>query len=387
MKTRMAVAAVAALLLRGLLAAAPEAAPAVVTLGDNERVVHIAGAVFTHAYYEPRLETLLLRLGAARGLTFRQVDAGGGLAALNEELETRVIALKPTLVIIQAGTDDLIRQYRRQTRDFAAFPKTIDTLLARLRAAGCRAVLCSPTPVGNGSAADKLLPPNDGLKGWVDAARDAAARHGVPYADLFSDALSWPMIGNDARARYFYDVEGHAKSWELLLRQVTFRPATPPATEIDVKALVGRSNDGEVAELKAEAGAVAFTLKARSSGGGHALKVIGLPAGGYQITADGKPALKASAGELGTGVDIGPFLHISGSAKELREESGAGRAAFAAVNAVEQYRLPQWVAVPDFDRQKAAALAQAQAALAAHDDAAARLAAPAPLMITLTPLK
>lgn len=384
---RTALVALLALALSASLRAAPDAKPAVVTIGDNERVVHVVGSVFTHSYYEPRLETLLLRLGGARGLTFRQIEVGGPVSVLDDDFAAKVLDLKPTLVVLQVGTEVIMRQYRRQTYDFITFPKALDPLVAKLRAAGCRVVLCSATPVGNGSAPDKLLPPNDGLKTWTDAARDVAARHGAIYADLFSAALAWPMIGNDPRSRYYYPPEGHEKSWNLLLSQVSFQPATPAATDIDAKALQGRASDGEIAGLKSDAGVLAFTLKARSSGGAHTLKVTGLPPGAYQITAYGKPALKASADELAAGLDIGPLLRTLGSAKELKDESAAGRAAFAALTAVRQYNLPPWITLPDFDRQKAAALAKAQDTLSTHDATAARLASPAPLPITITPAK
>ena len=387
MTTRIALPALLALVLISSLRAAPDVKPAVVTIGDNERVVHVVGSVFTHVYYEPRLETLLLRLGGARGLTFRQIEVGGPVSVLDDDLPAKVLDLKPTLVVLQVGAEVIMRQYRRQTYDFATFPKALDPLVAKLRAAGCRVVLCSATPVGNGSASDKLLSPNDGLKTWADAARDIAARHGAVYADLFTAALTWPMIGNDPRSRYFYPPEGHEKSWNLLLSQVSFQPATPAVTDIDAKTLQGRSNDGEVADLKSDAGALAFTLKARSSGVAHTLKVTGLPAGAYQLTANGKPALKASADELAAGLDIGPLLRTLGSAKEMKDESAAGRAAFAALNAIQQYKLPPWITLADFDQQKASALAKARDTLSAHDTASARLASPAPLPLTITPAK
>lgn len=387
MMTRILCAAVLALALSAPLAAAPEVKPAVVTLSDNERVVHVVGSVFTHTYYEPRLEALLLRIGGARGLTFRQIEVGGSVSATDDDLAAKVLDLKPTLVVLQVGTEVIMRQYRRQTYDFATFPKALDALVGKLRAAGCRVVLCSATPVGNGSAPDNLIPPNDGLKTWADAARDIAARHGAAYADLFTAALTWPMIGNDARSRFYYTSDGHEKSWALLISQVSFQSATAPLTEVDAKAAQGRSNDGEVADLKSDAGSLAFTLKARSSGVAHTLKVNGLPAGAYQVAADGKPALKTSADELAAGVDIGPRLRTVGDAKAIKDESAAGRAAFAAINAIQQYKLPAWVTVADFDQQKAAALAKAQGALAAHDASAARLASPAPLSITITPAK
>ena len=91
------------------LAAAGEEAPQQsIQIADNERVVHVVGSQFTHSYYEPRLETALLERYACRGLLFRQVAQDGSMVALLRDLDARVMIHKPTLVIIQAGNDDLI---------------------------------------------------------------------------------------------------------------------------------------------------------------------------------------------------------------------------------------------------------------------------------------
>lgn len=224
-----------------MLLSAARAEP--VTIAENERVVHLIGTPFTHAYYEPRLGAMLLHSYAERGLVYRPVNAGRNLADLLRNLEAKVFVHRPTLVIVQCGIDDLLSQSRQVEFDFQQYPKSIETLVDTLRKRNVKVILCSPTP----------LPTQlEGLKSWEKAARETAARHGAAYADLFTEAVDWKMIGSHPKSLYQYDPDGHRKSWELFLRQVQFDPpAAEPATiSPDLKALMGHVS-GHVTELEA----------------------------------------------------------------------------------------------------------------------------------------
>jgi len=198
-----------------------------VPIDDHERVVHLIGTPFNHVYYEPRMEALLLRGYADRGLIYRRVNAGRNLAELLKNLESKVFIHRPTLVIVQCGIDDLASQSRQVEFDFQQYPKAIESLVQALRERRIKVVLCSPTPLGSASTREKLIFPLDGIKTWVDAARETADRHGASFVDLFSDALTWPMIGNHPKTLYQYDPEGHRKSWELFRQQLQFTPVPP----------------------------------------------------------------------------------------------------------------------------------------------------------------
>ncbi|MBM4081340.1 MAG: hypothetical protein FJ278_16680, partial [Planctomycetes bacterium] len=244
--------ALAALCAFGVTLAAEEASkPAVVQIGADERVVHVVGTPFNHVYYEPRLEALLLQRYACRGLVFREVAAGISLADLLKDLEGRVMIHRPTLVIIQAGNDDLNSQYRRVTFDFAVYRPPVEEMVRKLRAANVKVILCSVIPRGADGPKGRLNPPNDGLKTWVDAARDIAAKHDAVFVDLFTEAVDWPMINTP---KTHYDPEHHRRSWELFARQVHFDPAPGSRVEVDAQGAPPKCQGATVSDLKTDGG-------------------------------------------------------------------------------------------------------------------------------------
>jgi len=366
-----------------LCGAAQEGAqPAVVPIRPNERVVHCAGQPFNHVYYGHHLERYLLRRFAHSGLIFRHVDMKRSTAATLRSVEQDVLVHKPTLVVLQPGNVDIRAQFRRLEYDFATLPKTMEALVVRLRQEGIRVILCSPIPVGSSESLQDLSPPNKGIQGWVGAMRDMAAKHDAVFVDLFSEAVTWPMISS---AKTYYATGTHQKSWELFLDQVRFEPS---GSVIRVEAQKGEieAEGAAVKDLKTDDGGVAFALENEASAGAALVQVMNLPAGDYAVSVDGKVAARKTANELLKGVDLGEFLQPAANPKALLAELRRGHRLAKEMTQVASYKLPSWVKLGDFEEQKRKALEGLLTQLDEHDRRIRQRVRPRPLKVIISPV-
>ena len=357
----------------------------VLQIGDNERVVHVVGTPFNHSYYGDWLETYLLQRYACRGLIFRSVNCGG--VGVLRNLDGLVLIHKPTLVVLQIGNDDLDGQYRSQKYSFAEniYARPMEEIVKKLRAAGAKVVLCSVIPRGKDLTKDpkgQLIPPNDGLKTWVDQAREIAAKHGAAFADLFTETVDWPMINTPKNC---YGADMHQKSWELLLKQVSFG-WIGSGVSMDAKGGQPACQGAAVTDLKTDGG-LSFALQNAAGVGPVMLKVAGLAAGNRVVSVNGKPFATKSAADLAAGIDLGLALQTQVGTKEYREEIARGHAAVAAMVVIQNYRLPAWVKVPDVEQQKQAAVEAALADVRTHDEAMRKMVAPKPWSVQIAPAK
>jgi lysophospholipase L1-like esterase len=365
-------------------AVAGDRTPQVVEIGDNERVVHIIGTPFDHAYCEPRLEMLLIGSYACRGLTFRAVPATRGLADLLKEFDARVLIHRPTLVIIQAGNDDLNLQYRRVAFDFSIYRPVIEDIVRRLRAAKVKVVLCSVIPRGSSGHRGVILPPNDGLQTWVAAAREIAARHQAAFVDLFTEALDWPMISNPPT---HYDREHQRRSWELLAEQLRFQPGSESCVEVDAKAGAPRCRGATLRDRAIAGGVLSFTFQNAAAVGPVLLKVTGLPRGAYVVTVDGMVLTTTRAEELVAGINLAGCLQSQVGTPDFNAECSKGRQLVATLAEIHSFKLPAWVKVADFREQKRAAVEAASNALKRHDETMRDLVTPRPLAIRIAAVR
>lgn len=371
-----------ALSLVAVVPARGAAAPASWVVGENERVVHVVGTPFTHEYYVPRLETLLLERYAHQGLTYRRVAVTGALQDLLNDLDRRVLVHRPTLVILQAGNDDLYSQRRRPAFDFDAYPKVLEALVKTLRERNIRVVLCSVVPVGNGSTREHLRPPLDGLQGWVTAARAIAERHGAAFVDLFTEAIGWEGIGTGKYFRNYYSIQEQERSWQILQRQLPFA-AAEARVRIDARGGPAQSQGANVADLRAAPTRVSFTLQPAAEAGTLMLAVEGLPAGRYAVEVDGQRLEARSSQELAAGIDLRASFRSRAGTPEFRAELQRGHTMTASAEAIRAYRLPDWTRVPDFAQQQQAALQRALATLAQHDAAAREMVRPPAMAVRI----
>jgi lysophospholipase L1-like esterase len=101
---------------------------------------------------------------------------------LQKRLDRDVIAKKPTICVIYIGINDvwhLERDRGTSKQDYAA---GLDDVLARLKAANVRAILCSPSVIGEKAAGENKL--DALLDDYTALSRAAAEKHGVQFFDL-----------------------------------------------------------------------------------------------------------------------------------------------------------------------------------------------------------
>lgn len=357
--------------------------PSVLQIGDQERGVLIVGTPFNHSYNAPRMETLLLQQFACCGLIFRQVTLVNSTleGLLYEHFDDQVMIHKPSLVIIQAGLDDLLLQYRSQVYDFSVYPKNLEAMVKKLQEANVKVVVCSVTPCQNGSTKNKLIPPMDGLKTWVDAARDIASRHKVFFVDLFTEAIEWPMISGG----YFYDTQGHEKLWKLLTSQLRFEPVGSSVLIEADASQPPQCKGATVSALKTEAGSVSLILQNNAGAGPVMLKIQGLAAGKYEVMAGDKKMAEKSSEELKTGIDLGDNLQSQVNTKEYKDEIVRGHEKVGAIAAIRKFSFPDWVKVADFEGKKQAAIKVVLDELSQHDAVMRKLVTPMPMVIRIAP--
>ena len=368
--------------------------PQVVPIAENERVVHFVGDPFIHAYCKPNLETFLVAHFARRGLAYRRVSMGwkqarsGQLslrmtAAMLKDMDDLLLVHKPTLVILQPGNMELTVQFRSYPNfDFDAYPKALDSLVGKLRAKGVRVIVCSAVPMGGVSGdPSKLVLPYDRLAGWVTAARETSLRHGAVFVDQFTDAIPWKMV---YPSQEHYTFEGHDKSWALFQKQVRFEP---DGSRISIRgdSLKAKAEGASVSDVRRDGNAISLLLRNDAGAGPVLLSVDALSAATYVVTIGGKEAFRKTAEELSKGVDVGSFLVSQIGSKEFLAELDAGHAATEALCDIQQFRLPAWVKLADFETQRNAALRKNAEELAAHDARLRAMAVPAPFSITLQP--
>ena len=369
--------AICALVAPVALADAP--GPTTIALGDNERVLHLMGTPFTHSYAAPRLETMLRQYYGHRGLVYRRVT--GTMADFSSKLPARLSAYNPTLVVLQSSNNDLYVQWRRKVFNFSRFPRVLESVVKRLRAEKIRVIVCSPTPVGKESY--EAEPQYKRLKEWVDAGRAIAARHGAAFVDLYTKAVGWPMIGSRKRARHYYNVGHHRKSWELFLSQVRFEP---PVSHVRLDVKTGRCQaDGAAAsEVKINGGVVSLVLQNAAGAGKMLLHVTGLPPGDHRVAVDGKAAAPRSAKALAEGVDLGEHLKSQVGTAAYKQALAKGHSLAGSIDAIANYRPPGWAKVKDLAGQKQAAIGKVLAEAAEHEAAVQAMVRPKPVRIAIS---
>lgn len=357
------------LIVLAFLALAPAVYPAgpanTVRLADGERFIHVVASPFTHSNYAPHFEAMLLRRHASRGLTYRRVHAI--LAELVGRLDELVFIHRPSIVMIQTGNWDLLRQRHYV---FTEYPRHLEEIMAALSARKVRVILCSPIPVGTASTREKPVFPIDQMSGWVDAARRTAAQHDAVFVDLFTESIAWRIPGT-GRAQFYPTAEQHRQFFALLQRQVGFEPfGRTVAGDAATRVLSGEST--ALRDAVWTDSEIGFTLDALSSDEPITLRLAGLAPGTNAVSFNGAPLGIWSAGELARGVALPARAPLADDLPALKVELERGREVAATLSQIHSYASPAWVAVPDFAAQRRAALIDTEARLAEHD---ARVAA------------
>lgn len=352
---------------------------AVVRVAEGERMVHVVASPFTHEYYQPRLEAMLLHRYAPFGLKYRRVKSS--LAELAGNLDALVLVHRPSLVMIQTGNWDLVRL---RHYEFTEYPKHLEHVAARLAEKRIRMIICSPIPIGSDSRKGQLVFPVDELSRWAGAARQIAARHGAPFVDLFSDAIEWKVPGS-TRAANYYSAEQHRDSFELLRRQLRFEPSATTVT-VDAKARTVNSDLARIRDVTWGVQGIALTIEPVLGEGSLVLRVQGLAPGNVSIEIDDRasPGVRSTS-DLESGIELGLKPKPPPDLRALQAEIDRGQDLAAALTQIHDYGLPEWLTLADFAAQKSAALNEVVGKLEMQDARFAEQLRPSSLRIKISP--
>ncbi len=166
--------------------------------------------------------------------------SGNRVGDLLERLERSVLRHRPTVVTVSIGVNDVWHRYSHASGGTSddAFPVAYRELCDRLEASGARAVLLTPTVIGE----DEQVPANRDLARLVGVQRQVAAERHLPLADMnrvFWQAIAarrqtlarerWPL-GPEGGTRFFTTDGVHMNSsGNALMAAVLLETLSPGA--------------------------------------------------------------------------------------------------------------------------------------------------------------
>ncbi|MFC1583102.1 SGNH/GDSL hydrolase family protein [Candidatus Neomarinimicrobiota bacterium] len=159
-----------------------------VTLQSGDRIIFLGDSI-TQMGDEPGGYVSLVRdTLAARhpGLDLEVIGAGisgNKVPDLQERLSTDVLALRPSVVFIYIGINDVWHS----TMAWGGTPKDrfedgLTRIIERITATGANAILCTPTVIGERH--DGTNPLDDMLDEYANISRRVARETGIPLLDL-----------------------------------------------------------------------------------------------------------------------------------------------------------------------------------------------------------
>lgn len=200
--------------------------------------------------------------------------SGNKVPDLERRLDRDVLAKKPTAVVIYIGINDVWHSTRNQGTPKDVFEKGLRSLVERIRAAGARVILCTPSVIGEKAVGenplDAMLDEYAGIsravaadlktglidlrKTFVDhlaAANTARAEKGV----LTSDGVHLNPAGNRFVADRMLEglgVRPAAAAADRLLRHVVLFKFKDSSTPADVERIVEafRGLPARIAEIR-----------------------------------------------------------------------------------------------------------------------------------------
>lgn len=350
-----------------------------IEIQPGERVLHIVGSPFDRSDDAQLIERHMLQHSAHRGLTYRRINLSRTLRSVLTDFEGQILAHEPTLVIVQAGNQEFSNQRRMPEYDFEEPAQLLDELLTRLHEHGIRSAVISVTPVDQGGVTRPLVYPNDGLQRTLSLLRDVSARHGVPFADVFTDAIGgWESDPADTERVHW---------WELVQQQWRFEPEPRSAVVINVAEKTAPTPvNSSVSELVIDGPRVRFTIEPESGAGPVTVAIAGLPRGTYRVSVDEAALPTMTDEQLVAGIDLHNYCRPHADEEDFRAELQRGHEAMAELCRVLTFTPPAWMTTPDFESQRETAVQRERAALARHDTIIRNMVSPLPLHIVVAPL-
>ncbi len=170
-------------------------------LSDGERIVFFGDSI-TQAGVEPggyvvRIDSILENAYPGKDITVIGAGISGNkVPDLLERLDRDVLARNPTLVVIYIGINDVWHWFRFAPlgTEKPVFESGLRTLISRIRDAGARVVLCTPSVIGEHPAFD--TDEDKMLDEYAEVSRHVASDTGVILCDLREAFVSYLVAHN-----------------------------------------------------------------------------------------------------------------------------------------------------------------------------------------------
>jgi len=156
----------------------PAPGPRIVFLGDS---ITEAGAG-PHGYVTLARRALAEKIPAAPPEVIGAGISGNRVPDLLARLDRDVLARKPDVVVVYIGINDVWHSQNGRGTPRAEFEKGLRTLVEKIRASGAKAVLCTPTVIGEKKAGTNPL--DAMLDDYAGVTRAVAADMKAPLIDL-----------------------------------------------------------------------------------------------------------------------------------------------------------------------------------------------------------
>ena len=296
---------------------------------DGDRIVFHGDSITEQRLYTTFLESYITGRFPHFDFTFRNAGWGGDIAAKGlNRLERDVLSLKPTLVTLNQGMNDV----KNVPPDAELIPWYIGNqamMASILRREGARVIILG----ANTTDTDRhtVRDPKD-LEAISDALMELAAREGIPAVDVFH-----PLADAVRRSKEF-DEEivllpdgvhpspaGHLVMAYIMLTSLG-APAVVAEITIDAKSGSAQAAGTKVSAVETN-GDVSFTAKnaplpmfipddakpaltlvpAQDRINRHILRVTNLPAGNYEVRIDGEIVGEFRDTDLAGGINLSEY--------------------------------------------------------------------------------
>ncbi len=389
---------------------------------DGDRVVFLGDSITEQRLYTTYIEAYTLTRHPQWKLSFRNVGWGGDTSWLRQRahpdegrlfaaegadlqamveksvgrgLNRDVLPLKPTFVTVKFGMND--HSYQAFRPDiFRAYSRSQAEIAKVLGGAGARVAFLTPQPIEDRRPDPDKDPKNQSLRQFSDGLKGIAAAGNAAFVDQFGPYMNI-MLAERAKNPQAFIGGGDAvhpgpagqtlMAWAVLKGlgatptvskaeiQVATKSATTESCKVDDVTII----DGGVAfdrldealpmpiDSRAEASLkLAPVLEDLSQ---YGLKVVGLPAGTYEISIDGEAAAKAEASELAQGINLssatGPVTQQAREVLSLVFQKN--NRYFERWRNVQLYSLPGWAAGPEIEARRDTELKRIDAEIAADE--------------------
>lgn len=392
---------------------------------DGDRAMILGDSITQQRQYSTFIESYVLSRFPGWKITFRNTGWSGdtmGLrtrGGLDKGFERDLRPLAPTAVTIDFGMND----GRAGAKGAEAYVESAKKLADKFAAIGARVAFATSSAEERyqegepaGSAYNKML------RTYSDGLKQVAAEKNLPFVDQLAPMIA--VIEKGREAGVLSKKEGGARlvpdgvhpNWEgsfvmaVNILKGLNAPSLVSSVEIDAAIGVVKAEKAEVTEVKT-GDTLSFTrldaampwpvmsevstvlkipgFEPFDDLSRYVLKVTGLTAASYQISADDKPLGTFSKEQLAAGVNLtGPAFRALPEVQALFQAIAAKNQLFySRWRDVQVAEIPSWISPAAVEEGRAKRLAELDAQLADAEVRLEGLRKPKPHRWTLTPVK